>query len=216
MDHEQGIADDLADATSGPVTADEGWRPAPDACDMPRAAPFLPSAEALWPGDLPAPGSAGSRSWIAIGWIDRPSVLAAVLGGMLYLGLAWLSLLLSQAGDTVSPIWLPNAAAVAVLLRARISNEVPFLLAAFAGSLAANAVADLPDHLALVFSFANIAEIIAVLAITRSAARQQPDMNRLADLACFVWAGGLMGPLLSALLIAPAMGGTLAEMQAGL
>ena len=226
MDHEQGIADDLADDASGPVAADEAGPPAPGAGTRRsrRAASFLPPADSAPPADLPAQGltpeftagSGGNRAWIAVGWIDRSSVLAAVLGGLLYLALAWLSQLLSQASDIVTPIWLPNAAAVAVLLRARISNEVPFLLAAFAGSLVGHAAADLPDHMALVFSFAHIAEMIAVLALTRTVARPQPDMNRLADLARFVWAGGLMGPLLSALLVAPAMGGTLAEMQAGL
>ena len=159
---------------------------------------------------------ASPRGWIATGWIDRPSVLAAVGGGIAYLALACLSLLVSRAGDTVSPVWLPNACAVALLLRARLGNEVPFLIACCAASLAANGVVGLPDHIALVFSLANIVEIAVVAGLARTALRPQPDMNRLSDLARFVWAGGLAGPLASAVLTAPVMGTTLPEVQAGM
>jgi len=142
-------------------------------------------------------------------------LLAGLIGGVTYLALACLSLLLAHPGETVSPIWLPNACAVAFLLRARLRNEAPFLLAAFAASLAANAVVDLPDHVALVFSLGNLAEIIAVLALTRRAQRPQPDMRSLSDLARFVWAGGLVGPLFSAILTAPVMGANLEQLRAG-
>lgn len=160
------------------------------------------------------------RCGIAAGPLDRASLIAALLGAAAYLALAVLSLLLTHADDTVSPIWLPNACLVALLLRARLRNEVPLLLACFAASLAANGVQQLPNSIAMLFSFANIAEIVAVLALTRKAGttmagRGQPDMTRLGDLARFVWAGGLIGPLISATLTAPAMGDTLAELRAG-
>ncbi|MDP5102677.1 MAG: ATP-binding protein [Erythrobacter sp.] len=159
--------------------------------------------------------AAAAGSPIAMGRIDRASLLAAVIGGAAYLALASLSLLLSHAGDTVSPIWLPNACAVAFLLRSRLKNELPFLLAAMVGSLASNAVAQLPNHLAAMFSLGNVAEIVVVVALTRTSARLQPDMSRLSDLARFVWAGGLVGPLVSALLTASVMGADLADMRSG-
>lgn len=154
-------------------------------------------------------------TWIAIGQIDRASIQAALFGGAAYLALACISLLLAREGESVSAIWLPNACAVAFLLRCRIGNELPFLAAAFAASLSANAVAQLPDHVVLVFALGNVAEIIAVLALTRQVAHAQPDMTRLADLARFVWAGGLVGPLLSAIITAPVLGATLPDMRAG-
>jgi PAS domain S-box-containing protein len=157
----------------------------------------------------------GRRGWVAMGRIDRRSLIAAVIGGALFLGIACASLPLSRAGQTVSPVWLPNAFAVALLLRARLGNEVPFLLAAFAASLAANVVVPLPDHVALLFSLANLVEIIAVVAMTRSMSRPRPDMNRLPDLASFIWAGGLVGPLLSALLVAPVIGTRFDDSRAG-
>ncbi len=152
---------------------------------------------------------------IAAGPMDRRSLGAALIGGALYLVIACASLLLARAGETVSPIWLPNACAVAFLLRVRLRNEWPFLLACFAGSLATNAVAQLPDHFALVFSCGNMVEIIIVLALTRRSEQALPDMSRLSDLARFVWAGGLVGPLASAILTAPVMGDSLESVRAG-
>lgn len=152
---------------------------------------------------------------IAAGQTDGRSMVVAALGAAGYLALACISIALSQAGDIVSPIWLPNACAVAVLLRVRLRNEVPFLIACFAASLAANAVAQHPDPVALVFSLANLVEVVIVLALTRGAIRRRPDMNRLGDLARFVWAGGLVGPLASAALAAPMMGDSLEAWRVG-
>lgn len=171
-------------------------------------------------GDGPAAARSGWRRWlghvaIATGTIDRESLATALFGGAGYLAVACLSLLLAHAGESVSPIWLPNACAVAFLLRRRLRNELPFLAACFAASLAANAVVQLPDRMALAFSLANLVEIVAVLALTRAAGRPLPDMNRLSDLARFVWAGGLIGPLLSACFAVPVMGDSFQELRAG-
>ncbi|WP_197426374.1 ATP-binding protein [Erythrobacter sp. CCH5-A1] len=155
------------------------------------------------------------RSRIAAGPLDGRSLAAALIGGAGYLAIACLSLALSTAGDPVSPVWLPNACAVAFLLRARLRCELPLLAACLAASLAANAVAQLPDRMALVFSLANIFEIVAVLALTRGNGRPAPDMNRLGDLARFVWAGGLVGPLVSAVLVIPVFGGDSESWRAG-
>ena len=141
--------------------------------------------------------------WIGSGRIDRQSLYAAILGGLVYLALACLSLVISRTGDVVTTIWLPNACAVAFLLRAKLRNEWPFLIAAFCASLASNVMVAQPNHVALVFSLANMAEIAVVLAVTRRAVGWDQDMQRLSDLAHLVWAGGLVGPLASALLIAP-------------
>ncbi len=152
---------------------------------------------------------------IATGQADRASLTAALVGGAGYCVLACLSLWLANAGGNVTPLWLPNAFAVALLLRTRLGNELPFLLACFAASLAANAVLQLPDRIALLFSVANVVEIVVVLALTRTAARIDAEMDRLSDLARFVWAGGLVGPLVSAIITAPVMGASFEEVRAG-
>jgi two-component system, sensor histidine kinase len=173
-------------------------------------------------GRAPHPRGARSvlRSWLGLtglanGPIDRGSLIAAITGGAAFLAFTWISLQFVHAGQTISPIWLPNAFAVAVLLRSRLRNELPFLFACFGASLAANAIIQQPDSVALTYAFANMAEIVAVLALTRPAGRARPDMSRLSDLARFVWAGGLVGPLLSACIVAPMTGGSLAAMWSG-
>ncbi len=150
---------------------------------------------------------------IAAGPLDSASLLAALLGGAGYALLACLSLWPAHASGEAAPLWLPNACAVALLLRARLGNELPFLLACFTASLAANAVLQLPDLVALLQAFAHVAEIVVVLALTRAPGRREADMTRLGDLARFVWAGGLVGPLISALLTAPAAGASLGELR---
>jgi PAS domain S-box-containing protein len=156
-----------------------------------------------------------ARSGLAVGPIDRRSLVVALIGGAGYFAIACLSLALARAGETVSPIWLANACAAALLLRARLACELPLLAACFAASLLANGVVHLPDRLALIFSIANIVEIVAVLALTRTAGCAVPDMNRLGDLARFVWAGGLVGPMVSALLVMPALGDSWDSWRAG-
>ncbi|MBI1402398.1 MAG: response regulator [Porphyrobacter sp.] len=161
-----------------------------------------------------------ARAWaerlrIASGPVDSRSLLAALAGGAGYLALACLSLLLARVGGDVAPVWLPNAFAVVLLLRLRVANEWPFLLAAFLASLAANGVAPLVWQTATVFSVANTIEIALVLALTRQTAGETCDMTRLAHLARFVWAGGLVGPLVSALIAAPMLASDLASLRAG-
>lgn len=181
-----------------------------------RGEPAASAPAAVWPHRLLAASRRRlARIGIATGRLDRTSLIAAGVGGTVYFALAWLSMLLAHTGEGVSPIWLPNAIAVAVLLRIRLRNEVPFLAACLAASLAVNGVVQLPDGVAVVFSLANLAEMLAVLMLTRGTGRAPPDMNRLPDLARFVWAGGLIGPLVSAAIVAPMMGDSLAAWRAG-
>ncbi len=153
---------------------------------------------------------------IASGPLDRKALLVSLAGATVYLACACLSLLLARAGDTVTPVWLPNALAVVVMLRARLSHEWLFLALAFLASLAANQVAQLPWTVALVFSLANAVEIAVVVALTRRAAGEGCDMTRLSHLARFVWAGGLVGPLVSGLIAASVMGRDLAALREGI
>ncbi|MCZ8134947.1 MAG: ATP-binding protein [Porphyrobacter sp.] len=153
---------------------------------------------------------------IASGPLDRRTLLVTLAGAAAYLVCACLSLLLARAGDTVTPVWLPNALAVVLLLRARLSHEWLFLGLAFLASLAANQVAQLPWSVALVFSLANAVEIAVVVALTRQAGGGRCDMTRLSHLARFVWAGGLVGPLVSGLIAATVMGRDLATLREGI
>lgn len=156
-----------------------------------------------------------ARLEIAAGPVDRASLGAALIAGAAYLALAALSLALSRAEAPLSPIWLPNACALALLLRARLPSELPLLGACLAAAFAAYALSGLPLAHALAFAAAHLVELIAVLALTRRPGRRAPDMNRLGDLARFIWAGGLVGPGLSALIAAPAYATSLESLRAG-
>ncbi|MBA4082365.1 MAG: hypothetical protein C0496_14020 [Erythrobacter sp.] len=240
LDHERHCGSDPLDADEDRVPPDAAPARAPTGsasrasaarAPAPAAAAFaqgprsasrsaIHSAEARPPEQPGIRLQTALRRWlsltgIAIGPADRRSLAAALIGGAGYLVIACLSLALAHAGETVSPIWLPNACLVAMLLRARLRCELPLLAACFAASLAANAVVHLPDQVALVFSLANLAEIIIVLALTRVAGHSEPDMTRLGDLARFVWAGGLVGPLVSAVFVMPVLGGNWESWRAG-
>ncbi|MFN3864623.1 MAG: ATP-binding protein [Erythrobacter sp.] len=185
-------------------------------------------------GDAPAAaavdpairGGAGTRARligrlaIASGPLDRRTLLVTLAGALAYLVSACLSLLLARVGDTITAVWLPNALAVVVVLRARLSHEWLFLALAALASLAANQVAHLPWNVALVFSLANTVEIAVVVSLTRRAGGQAEDgrcdMTRLSDLARFVWAGGLVGPLISGIIAATVMGRDLNALREGI
>lgn len=158
-----------------------------------------------------------ARVPIASGPLDRHALLVSLAGALGYLGLACASLLLVRAGDTVTAVWLPNALAVVLLLRARMGHEWLFLGLTFLASLAANQVALLPWRVALVFSCANAVEIAVVVALARQAGGgRRCDMTRLRHLARFVWAGGLVGPMTSGLIAASVMARDLASLREGI
>ncbi len=144
---------------------------------------------------------------------DRASLVAGLAGGAAYLALACLGLWLARTSGHSAIMGLPNALAVAVLLRARLKAELPFLLACFAASLAAHAVLHLPGSVALPLALADLAAILVVLALTRRPDRRDVQMDHIADLGRFVWAGGLMGPLVGAILAVPAQGMALGEIR---
>ncbi|MEM8725061.1 MAG: MASE1 domain-containing protein, partial [Pseudomonadota bacterium] len=140
-----------------------------------------------------------------MGHIDLRSLIAGALGGAAFWLLAVLSLTVSRFDFTLATIWLPNACAVAFLLRARLSNEIPFIVAVLAGGTIGNAMAGTPLEMSLIFSLANIVDIVAIVWLTRRTCGQRPDMTELTDLSWFVWSGGLVGPALSACVAALAL-----------
>ncbi|QFT76763.1 ATP-binding protein [Erythrobacter sp. THAF29] len=162
---------------------------------MERTSELLAKSEAI-----SAPDSAGS------GVPDGKSVAAALMGGILFFVLAILSLSLSKFDATLASIWLPNAVAVAVLLRTRLASEWPYFLAVFVASTFANAASGTPILVSMVFSLANVIDIGLVAWIVRRGGRRHPDMADLSDLSRFVWAGGFLGPAVSAIVAALAMG----------
>lgn len=152
------------------------------------------------------PQTITTRRIFAAGPIGMRSLVGAAIGAAGFWLLAVASLSLSKFDSTLASVWLPNACAVAFLLRARLGNELPFFAAILAVSTIANSAAGTPVEVAIVFSIANLLDIAAVTWLTRKACGMRPDMTRIEHLARFVWAGGLVGPVLSASVASIAMG----------
>ncbi len=150
--------------------------------------------------------SIGSLGLVATGRPSARCFVAAGLGALGFWLLATISLSLSRFDSTLASVWLPNACAVAFLLRARLDNELPFYVAILAASIIGNAMSGTAIEVAALFSLANLLDIVVVTFLTRRFCGPQPDMTRIDHLARFVWAGGLVGPILSASVAAIAMG----------
>ncbi|MEO1729362.1 MAG: ATP-binding protein [Pseudomonadota bacterium] len=143
---------------------------------------------------------------VAHGPPDLKSLTAALIGAAFYFALAYLSIALSRFDTALATIWLPSAAAVAFLLRMKLANEAAFYAAAFTASFLANALKGNEMSVSLIFSLANMANVMLVTWLTRRHCGDAPDMSDLGTLARFVWIGGLVGPLTAASIAALAMG----------
>ncbi len=152
-------------------------------------------------------------AYFAIGAIDRRSVVAAAMGFVVFAALAVLSLELSRFGGALAKIWLPNAVAVAFLLRARLNNEILLLAAIFVSGFVGNFSPEFPIHQPLVFAAANIVDIASIVFLVRLGCGLRPDMTNLEHLAKIVLIGGLVGPFLSSLVAVLAMVPNMAAMM---
>ena len=142
--------------------------------------------------------------------LDRRSLIGTAIGAVIYCSLAMLSLWLTRAESSLAAVWLPNAAAVAFLLRARMPNELPFMIGVIGAATVANMQFETPAGMAIAFAIANVAGVVLVAALTRRVSGPHPDMTDITDLAWFVWIGGVIGPLastsLAAIALVPAQG----------
>ncbi|MEM7689867.1 MAG: ATP-binding protein [Pseudomonadota bacterium] len=146
---------------------------------------------------------------IALAPPDLRSLIAGLIGAAGYFVLALLSLWLSQFDNTLATVWLPNAAAVAFLLRMRLANEAGFLAALAPLSALANFISGTPLEICIVFTIANLCGIVLITWLTRRNCGPAPDLSQISTLARFVLIAGVLGPLVSASIAAIAMGSAL-------
>ncbi|WP_226700116.1 ATP-binding protein [Qipengyuania gaetbuli] len=135
------------------------------------------------------------------GWsrrLDLRMVFAALLGFAGFALLAYASIDLTRGSGRIAVVWLPNAIAVAILLRARLSSERLFLLALFAGNFVANRLVGDDTFTALTLSLANIVEIRIAVEVVRKLAGPRPCMGDAGELMRFVFGACLVAPLASA------------------
>lgn len=130
--------------------------------------------------------------------IDRATLLTALASFALFATLAYFSIALTRSGGRIAAVWLPNALAVAFLLKARLRREEPILAAMWLGNLLANSMHGDAAKQALIFSTANSVEIMLAVFLTRRLCGSCPDMQKIDHLASFVLAACLCAPIASA------------------
>jgi PAS domain S-box-containing protein len=132
---------------------------------------------------------------------DEPSPLRIAAISLLAFAafglLAGASIELTRYGGRIATVWLPNAIAVAVLLRHRIPGEGLAIAAMALGNLCANLWVGDKLMPAALLALANAIEIALVVTVTRRLCRGQPDMEDIRDLGYFVLAAAVCGPVLS-------------------
>ena len=133
------------------------------------------------------------------GFVRRSLPGALIVAGIVFV-LAVANLAIAHDGTISASAWLPNALGVAFLLRARLSHGHAFLLVFAAANLGAQLVFGISLGIALIQVIGNTLMVAAVTWLTRRGCGGRPDMSRLGHLAHFVWAGGLIGPGLSAVI----------------
>ncbi|MEZ5681611.1 MAG: ATP-binding protein [Erythrobacter sp.] len=137
----------------------------------------------------------------------RALVVAAV-ACVLFSTLAYFSIDLSRSGGRIAAIWLPNAFAVAVLLRFRLPGEWIVLAAMGSGNVAANLMqGDGLSH-AVLLSIANLLEIVIATRLTRHFCKGPPHMADTGNLLSFCLAAGVIAPFASGVVASLAIGTT--------
>ncbi len=125
-------------------------------------------------------------------------IILALAGGVLFGCLAFTSIELSRGSGRIAAVWVPNAFAIAYLLRSGRPLEPLFYLCLFVGNITANLVIGDPVSKALVLSSANSLEIFLAVFLVRRFCGPGVDMKNIRDLVIVAFLAGTVAPLASA------------------
>ncbi|NVE95666.1 ATP-binding protein [Altererythrobacter lutimaris] len=139
------------------------------------------------------------RAWARSGGYSVV-LFACVCGMLLFGGLAWVSLEFTRMDSRIAAVWVPNAVAVALLLRFSIPKEHLFLLSLWIGNSIANMVGGDTPFSAASLAACNAIEIQLAVSLTRAWCGPRPDMQKIGDLACFLAAAAIIAPMSAATL----------------
>ena len=143
---------------------------------------------------------------VSIGPLTPHCLIVALAGGAGFFALSTLSLALARIDPVLAAVWMPHAAAVALLLLARPRNELPTYAAFVLASLVAYLGAELSLLAALHLTFASVLEVVLVTWLVRRYCATLPDLTRLVQLGRFLETAGLIGPAIAVAVAAPALG----------
>lgn len=137
---------------------------------------------------------------------DSRSIKCAPGAAALYA--AWLAAILPPANGVLLALALCPASAltIAFLLRARLRNEWLLTGAVWAAIAAVLLASGRGGRAAAILPLASIAQVLITVPLTRFWCCRKPDITRIGDLGKFVWAGGVIGPAVSAIIAGFATG----------
>ncbi len=144
----------------------------------------------------------GIAAWLRNGTVDQRNLFYALIGGVLFFALGVASVEFSRFGAGLASIWLPAAAVTAMVLRARLSNELPFLACIAIAGLAANLYLGNSALISSGYVLGNVVEIAAITSLTRRHCGTRADMSDVRHLGQFLLFGGIIGPALSGFIVA--------------
>ena len=131
-----------------------------------------------------------------------------LLAGVVVFGLfAYLSIDLSRGSGRIAVIWIPNALAVAYLLRSKETGSRPFVAACLCGNVAANLAVGDTMFVATCLAVANAVEIALAILLVRKWCGMRPDMSDIGHLTRFMLGACVIAPLASASIAIFAIGG---------
>ena len=142
---------------------------------------------------LPGHRFHNARSARAVNWVLLHLAAGAIFGVIAYIGIE-----LTRAEGRVAAVWIPNALAVAFLLRIRVPREEMFIATLFCANLAANILVGDMVIKAAALSACNSLEIAIALSLTRKWCGARPDMMNVEQLARFILAATIIAPMASA------------------
>lgn len=149
------------------------------------------------------PGSDGERS----NYDALVKGLYPLAGLLAFAALAYVSIELTRGDGRIAVVWLPNALAVALLLRRTVPHEPILLAAMFLGNILANTAVGDGIVTATSLALANLVEIWLAVTLVRSWCGRRPDMSNTRDLASFMIGAGVIAPLASAAIASLALAG---------
>jgi len=127
---------------------------------------------------------------------------AAIAFGALALG----AIELTRGDGRIAMVWVPNAVAVAALLRRRNMRTLPLILAIWSGNVCANLIAGDALVTALALSSSNSIEILVAVTLVRRFVGKRPNMLEIKPLLGFVMLAGFVAPAISASFAVTALG----------
>ena len=137
-----------------------------------------------------------------------------VTAALAFFALAYVSIDFARSEGRIAAIWLPNAVAVAALLRFRFEQFRSIIGAIFVGNVGANLASSDPLGQALLLAIANAVEIAIAVWLTRRWCGRHPIMDDIDDLHRFAVASGVIAPVASGLVAVLAFGTQPANMLA--